>query len=507
MIAYPEITIKNILTISSVVVPPFWADKNTLPGCYKRYNNNDDASQLCVSSRQTTKTIIMLKLSKYIHSIKDNNTDTWIYTNLLSNEYFEVNNKDHKSIDKLLSNPNFKTPQNENYLIGFKEILVKMKFIINSDVDEIQQLKTIWDKKKLNGDSINLGIVLTQNCNLRCVYCNQEHRSNNLKEEDIIKIKNYINKNRNLISNLNITWWGGEPLLKSQIINSLSHELISICNTSNINYSASISTNGILLNKTVCEILNKNSVKSIQITIDGPQNIHDLQRPLKNKESSYKKIITGIQNLVNEFNNEEKFITIRTNISKNSPKEVDEWNSYFDDLIPFNKNIKLAITPVISTFRYDKKNVLNNDEFTFLSQKLKYAARNKGFILVDESILANVGRPYCTAVTNSNWFISHKGRLTKCTMSFDDISEDCGKINQNGSINVFSKGKDWNNFSPFEHDECLNCKVLPICMGGCNVIPFDHHSGLRCHLKKTINSHILNDNRRTRFRNSSQNNL
>jgi len=71
-----------------------------------------------------------------------------------------------------------------------------------------------------------------------------------MKRSVIDSIVKYVN---NMIKPtteyLNISWFGGEPLLAINIIRSLSLSFLSICKENNINYYANIVTNGYLLTK------------------------------------------------------------------------------------------------------------------------------------------------------------------------------------------------------------------------------------------------------------------
>ena len=71
------------------------------------------------------------------------------------------------------------------------------------------------------------------------------------------------------------------------VIESLSQRIIALCKDKDVQYSASIITNGYLLTKEVAEKLKEYHVRSAQITVDGPKEIHDTRRPMANGQGTY----------------------------------------------------------------------------------------------------------------------------------------------------------------------------------------------------------------------------
>lgn len=79
-------------------------------------------------------------------------------------------------------------------------------------------------------------------------------------------------------NDISITWYGGEPLIGKHIIYSLSEKFIKICNKYSVNYGAYMVSNGFLVTEEVIEQLKKYKVTGVQLTIDGPPEIHNIRR-------------------------------------------------------------------------------------------------------------------------------------------------------------------------------------------------------------------------------------
>ena len=94
-----------------------------------------------------------------------------------------------------------------------------------------------------------------------------------------------------------ITWYGGEPLLAIEPIEELTYKFKEICKQFNIEYSASIITNGYLLTESVCDMLLELDITDAQITLDGNAKIHNSRRPLANGGNTYDTIINNLEKI------------------------------------------------------------------------------------------------------------------------------------------------------------------------------------------------------------------
>jgi len=112
----------------------------------------------------------------------------------------------------------------------------------------------------------NLTILLTDNCNYKCSYCYQWSASGH--DLDPLIAKNaveYVLNNSN--QELNITFSGGEPLLKFNLINKCVYYIKKKGEAQNKKVSFSIITNGSLINDEILEFLNDNNF-DVQFSFD-----------------------------------------------------------------------------------------------------------------------------------------------------------------------------------------------------------------------------------------------
>lgn len=138
---------------------------------------------------------------------------------------------------------------------------------------------------------LNLMIDATNKCNLRCTYCYYGNKGKNyMNVGNIIKaVENFIPLFPNL-KEVNFHYMGGEPLIAwDQILelNALAKKLII---PKGYTYSWSLTSNLTLLDdKKTDHMLAEKA--SIHCSIDGPEFIHNKNRPYLNGHGSFQRVI------------------------------------------------------------------------------------------------------------------------------------------------------------------------------------------------------------------------
>ncbi|MCF6177591.1 MAG: SPASM domain-containing protein [Victivallaceae bacterium] len=133
-------------------------------------------------------------------------------------------------------------------------------------------------KNKFSTQSVALH--LTHNCNLRCSYCyagRKMAQSMDRATIDQIVAFSLNEAERRQVSQLDVIFFGGEPLLELELLCYACDKFIT--QASDINISFSLSTNGLLLTPETLETLSQKRIY-ISVSIDGIPDVQDKQRPL-----------------------------------------------------------------------------------------------------------------------------------------------------------------------------------------------------------------------------------
>jgi len=216
---------------------------------------------------------------------------------------------------------------------------------------------------------------------------------------------------------LSINWFGGEPLLKTELLKKLSLKFMDMCNKKNCTYKASITTNGYLLSSKNITLLKEINVDDIQVTLDGPPDIHNLRRPLTNGAGTFETILNNLNKAAGEF----KTIRVRVNVDKKTIERVDE---LLEILEPLKEVIYIGFYPVsFPGGCYDETNCLKGREFSGLNLALLQKAYERGFRIV--SGFVSTGLVYCGAYQLDTLIVSPDGNIYKCVV---DIGKEERKI-------------------------------------------------------------------------------
>lgn len=139
-------------------------------------------------------------------------------------------------------------------------------------------------------------LVTTRNCNLNCKYCFEVKKNHEFMNESMIpNIISFIEeyKKRKLVSDsrhIQVDFNGGETLLNKNFI----IKFIEL--TKNMNYSYTITTNGILIDDDIIDLINDNDI-FLQISLDGIKDCHDENRIFHDNRGSFDIVYSQLKRL------------------------------------------------------------------------------------------------------------------------------------------------------------------------------------------------------------------
>ncbi len=366
----------------------------------------------------------------------------------------------------------------------YNDVFVNLKkngIIQDKNLNEINLLKYMYWKTKFSQDNLNLSITLTKDCNFDCKYCYEKKENISLSDDVVKRIIKFVDSKSNTINSLSIGWFGGEPMLKMDLIENLSVNLMNICRNKNISYSSYITTNGYFLNLKNFEKLLSFNVNNIQVTVDGAKKYHDKLRPLKGGGGTYDRIISNLLEIRSKYSRENLpkgfLFDLRVNISEMNKSGIDEWlKSEFPKELKDLVNIYFAKIfldgeqgSAASINSLDKNLFPEKRRASFDTIEMQKKANEPSFNMSRDLRTTFI---YCGAEYYNSYTILVDGGIGKCGVTMDKF----GELSKNGDIVITEKGDyiDWMTKDPFTFKgifkECEKCKLLPLCMGGCGRI-------------------------------------
>ncbi len=153
----------------------------------------------------------------------------------------------------------------------------------------------ITDFKKRETVVKALCLHIAHDCNLACRYCfaqEGEYRGRRglMSLEVGKKALDFLVRNSGSRVNLEVDFFGGEPLLNWQVVKDLVAYGRSLETPYNKKFRFTLTTNGVLLNDEVMEFVNR-EMSNIVLSIDGRKEVNDLMRPYRGGQGSYDTIV------------------------------------------------------------------------------------------------------------------------------------------------------------------------------------------------------------------------
>lgn len=136
--------------------------------------------------------------------------------------------------------------------------------------------------------------VVTNACNQSCVYCQAQKGgcvANGMMSKEIAK-KAVDLALQSPSKVLNFEFQGGEPLMNFEVIKYIVEYSKNVCSSKRINYS--LVSNLTLLTEEVIEFIRQNNI-SLSTSIDGDETIHNINRPYRNEDGTYKDVIKKVE--------------------------------------------------------------------------------------------------------------------------------------------------------------------------------------------------------------------
>lgn len=403
-----------------------------------------------------------MKFSKYNLFIPVNN-DQYLLFNSLTGSTFLIDEKFKKTIEN---------NDIENLPEDVKKEYLDKKILLDDSVDEIRYFEYFHNKMKYDSKVLSLTILLTWACNLKCIYCYEgagEIKNATLTSETAENIIKFIKKQAENRSSkyISINLFGGEPLVNFKVGKQILIEIEKFCKETNRQLYTSIITNGTLINEEIIADLIRFNCKTVQITLDGPREVHDSRRMYKNDEGSYDTIIKNLK-LICSTEGMAKPV-IRINVDKTNLKDayvlLDQLKE--DGLTDCRVDFGIVRGGTDACAAYSSNCFAETELGDILDDLWKYAMK-VGFKF-------NV-RPmrkwmFCGLYGDYAYSIAPTGDVYKCWEIVGDEEHKIGSLNAEGDIeNLQFCFYDWMGRNPLMIEDCKKCNYLPACGGGCGAI-------------------------------------
>ena len=170
----------------------------------------------------------------------------------------------------------------------------------------------IEDVKKRKTVVKALCLHIAHDCNLACKYCFAEegeyHGRRALMDfETGKKALDFLIENSGSRRNLEVDFFGGEPLMNWQVVKDLVAYGREQEKLHDKHFRFTVTTNGVLLNDEIQDFVNK-EMDNVVLSLDGRKEVNDRMRPFRNGKGSYDLIVPKFQKLADSRNQERYYV-------------------------------------------------------------------------------------------------------------------------------------------------------------------------------------------------------
>lgn len=324
-----------------------------------------------------------------------------------------------------------------------KEVLMENGFIVPLGKDECSVVvKSIKGSEICNPDYFT--IIPTTNCNARCFYCYEScYDKETMTDETISGLSEYITEN--IKGPFVLDLYGGEPLLCVDKINKLISCIGQNFDLSKHDWHTVITTNAILFDEALVEhVSDKWNLKIAHITIDGCEEEHNIRKNVKGVNAFIKS-----KNSILMLLKKGVYVNLRIHLDKNNYLSL---NKVFENIREFFDYKNFRVFP---TYLFPPENNMcsyfQDSEKEELFLYVFKTMIEMGLIDSLVPLLPVPKKMACSAMNPAQVVIAPNGTIHRCVQEFSG--------NNSGRDEKFTCGE--------IHEMCINCKDLPICLGGC----------------------------------------
>ncbi len=264
---------------------------------------------------------------------------------------------------------------------------------------------------------------------------------------------------------LRVDFYGGEPLLRTDLIRSLAADLGAAAGERGAAFKFGLVTNGALLTrKTVSELVPL-GLFTARVTLDGPPEHHDRSRPFKTGAGSFHAIVENLRASADPIR-----IAVSGNFREGTwrdfPRLLDLLGEA--DLGPDRLDY-VKFDPVSAQPGYaDGARSIADPWLPEAAVALREAILSRGYRTTKPGVL------HCMVERDHDLVVDRDGTLYKCPAMIGRAGCAVGTLKTGQTPDRTHLGAGiWKN------DQCLACPYLPLCFGGCRYTALLNHGDPR----------------------------
>lgn len=318
-----------------------------------------------------------------------------------------------------------------------------------------------------------LCLHVAHTCNLNCSYCFASQGKFNgeralMSFEVGKRALDFLIENSGSRHNLEVDFFGGEPLMNFDVVKRLTEYARSIEKQHNKNFRFTLTTNGVLIDDEVIDFANR-EMSNVVLSLDGRKEVHDRFRVDYSGNGSFDKIVPKFQKLVSSRGG--KGYYMRGTFTHHNPDFLEDVKAMLD--LGFTE---LSMEPVVCA--EDDPSALTQEDIELVMRQyeelaeLMKARREEGKPFTFYHYMIDLTGGPCIYKRISGcgsgteyMAVTPWGDLYPCHQFVGDESYRLGSVFE-GVTNTKVRDE-FSSCNVYAREDCRDCWAKLYCSGGC----------------------------------------
>jgi uncharacterized protein len=335
-----------------------------------------------------------------------------------------------------------------------------------------------------DNDEIQIFYVSSYACNFSCSYCYQEGYGQGGNENDPSVTAAFFSYIRSNFQNRRkyITLFGGEPLLGGTGNRKFLTDFVRQCHENNLDLA--VVTNGYHLESYI-DLLSGTHIRELQVTLDGPEKVHNNRRPLKGGRETFSSIVRGIDAALTAG----LPVNLRVVIDLENIGSLPELAQYASDKgwtqsplfkTQLGRNYELHYCQSQQSRLYSRID-LYKDLYNLIQDNPVILDFHKPAYSVSKFLFENGELPSplfdsCPGC-KTEWAFDYTGKIYSCTATVGKPDEELGTFYPQANLNGELVER-WQQRDILSIKACGSCNLRLACGGGCASVAYNRDKDL-----------------------------
>lgn len=345
-----------------------------------------------------------------------------------------------------------------------RETLLELGVLVTDRDAERAEILETFARANAEKNPFTALVTLTLECNLACPYCFEDPFRGRftMDNETADELVSFLCGKMEAGLDVRVDFYGGEPLLALACLKGIARRLHGAAQHYGVAFSFGFTTNGTLLTSGVVGELLPLGLNEARLTLDGPPDIHNRQRPFVSGAGSFDTILRNIR---------DTFELLPLQIGGNYTREnYQRFPEMLDKLL--QAGIRPDALAAVGFFPvFPKADGSRNVVFGKVCASSEEPWMIEAGLFLREEILRRgfpaqkLSASACMVEFENDLVVGYDGALYKCPVFMGHEELRIGSLAE--GVRDYRES---HNLDLWKNDECLDCAYLPLCFGGCRFL-------------------------------------